>query len=113
MTGPPKPRTVEIIGDEILAIVWEDGHESFLASGDLRAACPCAECRTRRLGPKDPPAAGLTLMMAPPRLVSAEAVGRYALRLRWTDGHASGIFEHRLLRGLCDCEECRTHRRGL
>ena len=106
MTAQPKPRSVEIIGDETLAIIWEDGHETFLPGADLRANCPCAQCRTRRLEPKAPSATGLTLMMAPPRLLAAEVVGRYAVRLQWTDGHASGIFEHRLLRDLCGCPSC-------
>jgi len=33
-------------------------------------------------------------------LADAELVGHYGLRLRWQDGHDTGIFEFRLLRQL-------------
>ena len=109
MGGALKPRTMERIGEEFLAVVWEDGHESFLDGPFLRANCPCAECRVKRergLPAKQAPS-GLSLALAPPRLVGLEEVGRYAVRLRWSDGHSSGLYEFRLLRALCTCESCR------
>ena len=101
MDGSPKPVSIEIIGEEILAIVWDDGLESFLEGARLRASCPCAGCRTRRLRADGGPSApGPGLAMAPPRLVGVDTVGRYAARLRWSDGHSAGIYEFRLLRRL-------------
>ena len=44
--------------------------------------------------------------MAPPRLVGMEQIGRYAVRLRWSDGHSAGIYEFGLLRSLCPCDGC-------
>jgi DUF971 family protein len=109
----PKPRSIEVIGEAILAVVWEDGHESLLRGAALRENCPCADCRTGRLraGGEAVPRPGGALVMAPPRLIGAEWVGRYAVRLHWSDGHAAGIFEFPLLRSLCDCPDCRMHNR--
>jgi len=103
----PKPKSTELIGEGFLAIVWEDGHESFFEGPYLRSHCPCAACRVRReRNPPKPASAGLTLAMAPPRLVALEEVGRYAVRLRWSDGHSAGLYEFRLLRALCPCQSC-------
>jgi DUF971 family protein len=33
---------------------------------------------------------------------SIQIVGRYALTFRWSDGHQTGIYSFRLLRGLCE-----------
>jgi len=112
MTEHPNPRSLELIGDQFLAIVWDDGHESIYEGPYLRANCPCAECRVKRdraaSGTSAPgTSSGLTLAMAPPALVGLEEVGRYAVRLRWSDRHSAGLFEWRLLRGLCPCEACR------
>jgi DUF971 family protein len=35
-----------------------------------------------------------------------EPVGGYALSFTWFDGHASGIYSYKLLRGLCQCDDC-------
>jgi len=101
---------METIGQEFLAIVWEDGHESFYDAPLLRASCPCAECRVRRERgepQRKAPSGGLTLAMAPPRLVAVDEVGRYATRIRWSDGHSAGLYDFRFLRELCTCETCR------
>jgi DUF971 family protein len=111
MAEHAKPRTMELIGDQFLAIVWDDGHESIYEGPYLRKHCPCAECRTRRereaaAGSLAQAPPGLSLAMAPPVLVGLEEVGRYAVRLRWSDRHSAGLFEFRLLRNLCPCEAC-------
>jgi DUF971 family protein len=47
---------------------------------------------------------------ASPGILATEPVGRYALRFHWSDRHDSGIYDFRLLRELCPCEECRARR---
>ena len=39
-----KPKTVEVVNN-ILAIAWDDGHESYFELEALRRACPCAMCK--------------------------------------------------------------------
>ena len=40
--------------------------------------------------------------------VSAEGVGKYAIRFKWNDGHELGIYSWQWLRQICPCEECRA-----
>ncbi len=34
------------------------------------------------------------------------AVGRYAYKIVWNDGHETGIYTLEYLRSLCQCPEC-------
>lgn len=69
-----------------LRIEWEDGSVSTLPIHYIRAWCPCAGCQGHgtvvRYQEADPEL-GIELM--------AEA-GAYALHLRFSDGHDSGIY---------------------
>lgn len=83
-----------------LAIAWSDGQESFLHPVALRAASPSAETAGerdllgRQLGGEfGRDYRGITL-------TGWEIVGNYALRLRFSDGHASGLFSYEMLREL-------------
>jgi len=96
-----------------MEIDWADGHKSAWSFAWLREACPCATCveeRTkegRKAGqPKPKPAALLPMYAPPPKPSSAHAVGRYAIRFDWLDGHAGGIYSWEYLRRMCQCQEC-------
>ena len=39
-----KPTRIELINDT-LAVVWDDGHESYYECEPLRRQCPCAVCQ--------------------------------------------------------------------
>ena len=88
------PKTVEVIGEE-LAILWEDGGETYLKLQDLRRLCPCAGCAGERdlFG---------RLMTAPPKPLTTESlriaatapVGGYALQIFWRDGHSDGLYSY-------------------
>jgi DUF971 family protein len=59
--------------------------------------------------PGDPPklAPGTLPMFKPTaKPISAEGVGRYAIKFNWNDNHDLGIYSWRLLRDLCPCAEC-------
>ncbi|RZA34680.1 MAG: DUF971 domain-containing protein [Lysobacteraceae bacterium] len=77
--------------DGVLALRWPDGSEVRWTHRELRAACPCAECRAcRRDGQAVAADDGL-------RIVAIEAVGAYALNLAFADGHRRGIFPFPML----------------
>ena len=38
--------------------------------------------------------------------LAIEPVGAYAIRIRWSDGHATGIYTWRMLRERCPCPAC-------
>ena len=55
----------------------------------LRVACPCAACVDEMSGRRtlDP-----STIPEDIRAVSLELVGAYGLRVRWSDGHGTGIY---------------------
>ncbi len=95
--GNSEPERIERIGESGLKIRWGDGHESLYSWSHLRASCPCAACREG-----GPPQPDLTV-----RPLDLQPVGRYAMTIRWSDGHTTGIFSHEFLRSICPCEACR------
>lgn len=75
----------------ILAVEWEDGTATEFAHADLRAACPCADCRAIRR-------AGGSVTAAPDvRLAAIVPAGTNAVNLAFDDGHARGIYPFALL----------------
>lgn len=95
----PAPTPIEIAqrGPRTLAIRWSDGAESLLDVRELRLACGCAVCvdewsGEERLDPGSVP--------EDVRPLTIQSVGRYAIQIRWSDGHDSGIYPFRRLREL-------------
>jgi DUF971 family protein len=88
-------------------ITWKDGRRSQWTFPYLRDACPCAVCHEERektgraLGePKPAPKQVLPMYTPPARPLSAEPIGRYAIKFKWADGHESGIYSWDFLRRL-------------
>lgn len=88
-------------------IEWKDGHVSRWTFAWLREACPCATCHEARDAdgrkpgvPKVQAASLLPLFKPAVRPLEATAVGKYALRFKWNDGHESGIYSWEYLRRL-------------
>jgi ATP-binding protein involved in chromosome partitioning len=82
-----------------LSIRWADGVESELDVRALRLACACAQCVDEWSGEGRLDPAAVPADVHPLRI---EGVGRYALQITWSDGHASGIYPFRRLRELAD-----------
>jgi DUF971 family protein len=94
------PRHIDLERDKGLSIEWSDGSTSFYPVAHLRRLSPSAEARTLREQLARNP---LTVMPArrdsgPLRALEVEVVGRYALRIRFSDGHDTGIYTWRYLR---------------
>jgi DUF971 family protein len=111
----PKSVKVSISTGTGVNIEWNDGHSSHYSFVYLRDACPCAMCNDerekagRRPGESASAAPGvLPMFKATARPVSAEGVGKYAIKFNWNDGHDLGIYSWKLLRELCPCEECKA-----
>ena len=105
---PAKVR-VDKTGGTGVTIEWRDGHVSTWPFAWLRHACPCATCHEAREAEDRPPgvvrpkpASLLPLYEAPPRPAEVEAVGKYALRFTWADGHNAGLYSWDYLRNVCD-----------
>lgn len=95
-------KDIQVIQNE-LAIVWDDGSESYIPLERLRRSCPCAACGGERdvLGRQYK---GPTPTYRPESfaLTRFEAVGGYAINFAWADGHNSGIYPYHLLKKLGD-----------
>ena len=77
--------------------------EWFLLDCGLRRR---AGCREERLQPPDPFRILKPSELAPLKPVKIEAMGYYAYKITWSDGHDTGIYTIDNLRALCQCERC-------
>jgi DUF971 family protein len=99
MLAPVSPTNIQQIGQE-LAIMWNDGQESYLTLENLRRACPCAACGG------EPDVMGNLIRPEVKyeegsfELRGYQVIGGYALQPIWGDGHASGLYPFTFLRQL-------------
>lgn len=90
--------------DAGLIIAWApEGHEALYPARALRLACRCAACMEEMTGR---PLLDPGSVPADVRPVSVGLVGAYGLRIRWSDGHDTGIYTFAQLRAACPCEGC-------
>lgn len=109
--GHLDPRRVSVSRSRGLVIEWGDGHRSEYALRYLRDRCPCATC-TEIHGPAAGQPSPFPIYQPALQLLGAEPVGRYAVRLLWSDGHNTGIYTWEHLRSICPCPECTPPARG-
>jgi len=104
-------------------ITWSDGHASHYDFIYLRENCPCATCGDERAkkaaevpapaGTTAPVSSAVLPMYKPkPGARAAQAVGHYAIKIEFTDGHSTGIYSFDYLRTMCPCESCARDFRG-
>ena len=91
------PAQIQQRGPRQLAITWRDGVESLYDVRDLRLACACAQCVDEWTGADRLDHAPVPEDVHPETI---QPVGRYAIQIRWSDGHATGIYSFRRLREL-------------
>jgi DUF971 family protein len=101
----PAPRHLDLKRDRGLTVEWADGATSYYSIAYLRRMSPSAEMRELReeLAKNRltvlPPAAARAAA-GPLAAESAELVGNYALRIRFSDGHDTGIYSWSYLRSI-------------
>ena len=115
LANDPRSVKVNLTAGTGVEVEWKDGHRSIYTFPFLRDACPCALCDDER--EKSGRKAGEAVKLAPGALpmfkasakpLSAEQVGKYALRFAWNDNHDLGIYSWSYLREICPCELCRS-----
>ena len=88
--------TIEVDRASQVTIGFGDGVTARFGLGELRLACPCAECNGRRQrGASVSPAVERG---EPVTITDAELSGAFGLSLDWSDGHRTGIYAWTLLR---------------
>lgn len=114
-SADPKSVKVHLKTGEGVGIEWKDAHVSKYSFSFLRDACPCALCDEERAKsgrtPGEPARSkpGELPMYKPAvKALSAEGVGKYAIKFQWNDGHELGIYSWQWLRDVCPCDECRA-----
>jgi DUF971 family protein len=97
MTAQPWPLKLTFrAGAQELLAEFEDGRSGRVDYRTLRLESPSAEVQGHGRGPKPPP----PVVPADIKVVKAEPVGRYAVRLFFSDGHSSGLYTWSILRSL-------------
>ncbi len=78
-----------------IEVEWADGHHTSYDTAELRRLCPCANCVSETTGVRtlDPTSVPDFLTHLDVRMV-----GNYAISIRFSDGHETGIFPFRMLR---------------
>lgn len=98
------PKKIEIVGD-YLAIHWVNGCEAFIVGRILRENSPSAENKGEtdifgNLSKKTHPSSKATV-----KILKFEKVGNYAIRILFSDGHSTGIYDWKLLEELSQIPE--------
>ena len=81
-----------------LRIAWNNGSYYIVPYFDLRLHCPCAQCVDENTGKRVIQPQDIQAQIRPLELTP---VGRYALKIRWSDHHETGMYSFDLLYHLC------------
>jgi len=96
-----RPKHMDLKKDKALTIHWSDGRVSIYPIAYLRKLSPSAEAKELR---KEMARNPLTVLPAggsepgPLTATGIEMVGNYAIRIRFSDGHDTGLYSWQYLR---------------
>ncbi|SFI05915.1 DUF971 domain-containing protein [Planctomicrobium piriforme] len=99
----PTPQKIRALrGEGVFEIVWSPEECRRYPFKFLRCACPCAGCINEFTGEQilDPATIPETIHPA-----AVEFSGNYALKIQWSDGHATGLYSWELLHRLASAPE--------
>ncbi len=90
------PESIDLTAAHEIRIAWHGGPEVTIPPKRLRDFCPCAECVEEGSGRKllDPATIPDDI-----RVLEIVPVGNYAIQIRWSDGHSTGLYSWETLRG--------------
>ena len=105
-----RPVHLDLERDRGLTITWGDGTESFYPVLHLRRMSPSAETKALRAQLAENPLTVLPSSQTPDtlRAEDAELIGNYAIRIRFSDGHETGIYSWSYLREIDPALESST-----
>ena len=105
------PRHLHLDRKEGLTITWDDGRTSQYPVAHLRRWSPSAEARALRQSLEENPLAVMPASAAtdqPLEALGIERVGTYAVRIRFSDGHHTGLYSWSWLRSIDPAESTET-----
>lgn len=92
---PVLVRQIWQVDNYTFSIEWSDGAVMQYRLSDLQKKCPCAACVDESSGKR---LMGEKFVKEDVRAVRIVSLGRYALRIQFTDGCSNGIYGFDLLR---------------
>jgi DUF971 family protein len=97
MPAPP-PKTIRAHRQTgQIELTWEGDSPCFVRFRRLRARCPCATCIDEFTGVRILDPGTIPADIAP---VEMSFTGNYALKIRWSDGHDTGLYTWDMLESL-------------
>jgi len=96
-----RPKHIDVKKDTALTLTWADGSSSVYRVDYLRAKSPSAEQKELREKMASNPLTVLPDSFAsdePLSISDVELVGNYAIRIKFSDGHNTGIYSWTYLR---------------
>jgi DUF971 family protein len=102
-----RPRKLDLDRERGLTVTWPDDTTTFYPIAYLRKMSPSADMREIRDQMDSNPLAVIPEGVADLDSVTAEdaeLVGNYAIRIRFSDGHETGIFSWNYLRSIAPDE---------
>lgn len=94
----PQPVRIDKASDNSIRITWTNLQRFELPFFELRAECPCAACVDEWTGERTLQRESLPADVRP---LEISPVGRYAIRILWSDGHGTGMYGFDRLHTLC------------
>lgn len=96
-TAPPRDIRV-LKSTRMFEFDWGDGQPRQVPFHAVRVDCRCAYCVDEHTGRRllDPASVPADITVT-----NLELVGNYAIRIHWSDNHASGLFTWPHLRDIC------------
>lgn len=103
------PEHIAVSKSKGIKIDWRDKHRSEYELQYLRDHCPCAQCTgAHGAAPVKQEPNPLQMFKPALKIQEVEPIGNYALRLKWNDGHNTGIYSYEHFRRICPCAACRS-----
>ena len=81
-----------------MLIAWSDTDRAIVPYTRLRFECPCAGCVNEITGERTIKQSDIALDVRP---LDVQLVGRYAIKIRWSDNHATGMYTFERLKEIC------------
>lgn len=97
-TTAAHPTKIEPFSSSEILLAWQSGEEFVVPYVEVRYLCPCAGCVDEHTGERTIQRNSISAAIKP---TDVQVVGRYAVQINWSDGHATGIYHFDRLQEIC------------
>ncbi len=89
MVLSPTPTRIDQASPTEMLLTWSSGESFAIPFAELRYLCPCAGCVSEHTGERMITRESVDPAVKPK---GVHLVGRYAVQIDWSDGHATGMY---------------------